>query len=212
MSRSASPAPDPGDDEEDDGRGPYVLRTTRSKVLGGIAVAVIGAVGALGAAYLNGNAQKGENRPAPEPSAVRIPTSAPSQSPTGNQPRVSITKPAVRAILVTPGQDVDFAGTVDGLPPGNVLWLVSQAGAAGSTYYIGTSSPVATGNGQWAATVHKLGDSTDRGKSRTFFLVDADGDCSKEFLAVRNKHPRTLDGLPGSCKTLEPKIAVAFPS
>ncbi|MBL7259150.1 hypothetical protein [Paractinoplanes lichenicola] len=129
--------------------------------------------------------------------------------------RVSVSETQHGGKPINPGDDLTFSGTVEGLPGDHSLWLVSRGPESTSPYYIANGVPIVVDGKRWTAGVKSLGDSTDRGKSRIFSVVAADGACSEALAAAseqaaREKKARKISPLPSSCRSLDPKVTVRF--
>jgi hypothetical protein len=165
----------------------------RLTLISAIVTAVIGAAALITVAVIND-----------DPDPAPTPTPAPSVAAI----HVTFTKPT--SARINPGDDVKFEGVVSGLPPGQVMWLISRTPKSSSLYYIIGESPVATRDGPFDATAFSLGDDSDHGKFRTFFGVAADQACTDVISGGVDESPRTVTGLGDTCRPLNPIVKVSF--
>jgi hypothetical protein len=92
---------------------------------------------------------------------------------------VAFSSPSSDTKPIAPKRTVELVGTLQNLPKGHELWIVSKPFETKSFYYVVAGKLATNFDGNWNLKDENVGDNSDLGKGFYYYPVDANKECSK---------------------------------
>jgi hypothetical protein len=133
---------------------------------------------------------------------------------------VRFTSPKQGAPRIDIPSNVCVQGTVEKLPAGHALWILSKPRDSNDPktfFFVVGGNAVQEGNGAWSTQAYSVGNETDKGKGFDFYAVDAGDDTCEKLLKVAAQSKengvlvrRVRFDVQNICTILEPAAGVTF--